>query len=106
MLLFSAAGTESVPMLHFHSVHLQKCVETHRLRELTCWGKDGEKGSLGSLDGHVHTAAFKMDNQQGPTVQHMSVCSVLCGSLDGSDRYMCVCVAESLCCPSETITTS
>ena len=34
-------------------------------------------------DGHVHTAIFKMDNQQGPTVQHRELCSVLCGSLDG-----------------------
>ena len=25
-----------------------------------------------------------MDNQQGPTIQHMELCSVLCGSLDGS----------------------
>ena len=30
-------------------------------------GKDG-KGLLGSKDGHVRTAAFKMDHQQGPTV--------------------------------------
>ena len=27
------------------------------------WGK----GYLGSLDWHVHTVEFKMDNQQGPT---------------------------------------
>ena len=26
---------------------------------------------------------FKMDNQKGPTVQHMELCSTLCGSLDG-----------------------
>ena len=25
-----------------------------------------------------------MDNQQGPTVQHMELCSMLCGRLDGS----------------------
>ena len=33
-------------------------------------------------DRHVHTAIFAMDNQQGPTVQHRELCSVLCGSLD------------------------
>ena len=33
-------------------------------------GKDAEKGQLGSSDPHVHTAISKMDNQQGPTVQH------------------------------------
>ena len=26
------------------------------------------KGSWGVWGGHVHTAVFKMDNQQGPTV--------------------------------------
>ena len=31
-------------------------------------GKNGEKGKVGTLDGPVHTAIFKMDNQQGPIV--------------------------------------
>ena len=31
-----------------------------------------------SLHGHVHTTIFKMDNQQGPTVQHMELCSMTC----------------------------
>ena len=31
------------------------------------WGRIGEKGSLEVLDGPVHTALFKMDNQRGPT---------------------------------------
>ena len=34
-------------------------------------------------DGQVHTAVFKMDNQQGPAVQAMEFCSILGGSLDG-----------------------
>ena len=29
-----------------------------------CWGKDRGTGQSGSVDGHVHTALFKMDNQQ------------------------------------------
>ena len=41
------------------------------------------KGQLGSLGWTYHTAVFKMDNQQGPTVEHMELCSMLCGSLDG-----------------------
>ena len=43
--------------------------QTHRLREQTCgcWGK-GKRGREGVWDGHVHTATFKMDDQQGPTV--------------------------------------
>ena len=48
-------------------------------------------------------------NQQGPTVEHMEFCSVLCGSLDGRGVWgrmnTCICMAESLCCPRETITT-
>ena len=60
-------------------------------------------------DGHVHTATFKMDNQQEPTVQHRELCSMLCGSLEGRGVWgrmdPCICVAESLCCSPETITT-
>ena len=29
------------------------------------------------------TLIFKMDNQQGPTVQHRELCSMSCGSLGG-----------------------
>ena len=31
------------------------------------------KGSWGVWGGHVHTAVFKMDNQQGPTVAQGTV---------------------------------
>ena len=54
----------------------------------------------------VHTAIFKMDNQQGPTVQHRELCWMLCGSLDGRgvwgrmNTYICV----ALHCPPGTIT--
>ena len=30
-----------------------------------CHGKGGEKDSQGVWNGHVHTAVFKMDSQQG-----------------------------------------
>ena len=55
----------------------------------------------------LHTAVFKMDNQQGPTAQHRELCSVLCGSLDGVWGRMdtCTCMAESLHCSPETLTT-
>ena len=50
-----------------------------------------------------------MDNQQGPTVQPRELCSMLCGSLDGRGLWgrmdTCICVAESLPCSLETITT-
>ena len=31
----------------------------------------------------LHTAVFKIDNQQGPTAQHRELCPMLCGRLDG-----------------------
>ena len=50
-----------------------------------------------------------MDNQLGPTVQHVELCSMFCASLDGSGVWgrmdTCVCMAESLHGSPETITT-
>ena len=43
----------------------------------------GGKVNQGVWDGHVHTAIFKRENQQGPTVGHKELCSMLCGNLDG-----------------------
>ena len=67
------------------------------------------EGKLGSLDGYVHTAVFKMDDQQGLTVQHRELCSMLCGSLDGRGVWgrmdTCICVAARLSCSRETIIT-
>ena len=78
---------------------------------ITLWspgGKDGGGDSQGVWDGHAHTAVFNMENQQGPTGQHRDLCPVTCGSLGGRGawgrRDPCVCVAESLCCPPETVT--
>ena len=54
------------------------------------------------------SAIFKTDNQQGPTVQHRELCSMLCGSLDERGLWgrmdTCIRMAESLWCPPETIT--
>ena len=43
--------------------------QTHRLREWTYgyWGYGG-RNSKGVRDWHVHTATFKIENQQVPTV--------------------------------------
>ena len=45
------------------------------------WGRD----SQGVWDQHAHTAIFKINNQQGTTIYHMELCSVLCGSQDGRE---------------------
>ena len=58
---------------------------------------------------HVHTAIFKQESQQGPTVYYMELCSMLCGSLDRRGVWgrtdTCICMAEFLQYPTETITT-
>ena len=48
-------------------------------------GRIEEWESEGVWDGHVHTAIFKTDNQQGPTVEHRELCSMSRGSLDGRE---------------------
>ena len=57
----------------------------------------------------MHTAIFKMDNQQGPAVEHKELCSVLWGCLDGRRVWgridTCMRMAESLPYSPETITT-
>ena len=74
-------------------------------------GKGGGKGYswTWTWDGHVHTAIFKMDNQQGSAVWHRELCSVWRGSPDGSGVWRRmdtrVCTAESLWCAPKTITT-
>ena len=49
------------------------------------------------------------DNQQGPAVEHMELCSKLCGSLDGRGVWgrmdTCLCMPEALHCSAGTITT-
>ena len=54
------------------------------------------RDSEGVWDGH--TAILKMDNQQGPIVQHMEFCSMLCGSMDEREIWermdTCICMAK------------
>ena len=39
--------------------------------------------TLGVWDWHMHTTIYKIDNQQGPTVQHRELYSILCNNLHG-----------------------
>ena len=84
--------------------------QTYRLMVTGQGKKDEEKGELRNLGLYklyiqfvyiqlglyVHIATFKMDNQQGPNVQHREICSMLHGSLDGRgvsgrvDTYICM----------------
>ena len=67
------------------------------------------QASRANLQLPVHTAVFKMDNQQGPPAQHREVCSMLHGSLDGRGVWgrmdTCICMTESLWSPPATVTT-
>ena len=82
--------------------------QNHRLREPTygCWGNEKGTDSQGAWDGHVHTAVFEMDSQQGPTVQRRQLCSMLVLGREGFWGRMntWVCMVASLCCVPETIT--
>ena len=52
---------------------ITKQKQTNRLGLWLPGGKNGVKDTQGIWDGHVHTAVFKIDSQQGPTVQHMKL---------------------------------
>ena len=81
--------------------------QTNRDQIMVAGGMMGRRDSQGLWDEHIYTDIFKMDNQQGTTKQHMKLCSVLCGSLDGMGLQgrtdTCICIAEFLCCSPETI---
>ena len=71
-----------------------------------CW--KGGKDCWGVRNAHVHIVMFKMYNQQGPTVYHMELYSVLRNSLDGREVWgrmvICICMAESPHVPSVSVT--
>ena len=50
---------------------------------------------------HIHTAIYKIDYQQGPTVQHKELYSIFWDNLNGKRIWktidICICITESLC---------
>ena len=78
-------------------------------QKLNLW-LPGGRDIQGVWNGHAYTAIFKMDNQQGPTVQFLqgTLLDVM-GSLDGRGLWgsmdTCIYMAEFLHYSSETITT-
>ena len=69
-------------------------------------GGGGWGGTVREFGIDMYTLLY---NQQGPTVEHRELCSVLCGSLDGRAVWgrmdTCICPTESLHCSPETVTT-
>ena len=46
-------------------------------------GEKDEVGGLGNLGWTCTTAIFKMDDQQGPTVEHRELYATSCNNLQG-----------------------
>ena len=70
--------------MHLHHILIYKTETDSQIQRTNCWlpAKKGEgRDGQGVWDGHVHTAIFKMDSTQGPTVQHRELCSILCNNL-------------------------
>ena len=63
--------------------------------------------SYGVWDQHGHADIVKVNSQQGPTVQHVELCTMLNGSQDGRGIWgrmdTCICMPVSFCCSPETI---
>ena len=85
--------------------------QIHRLPEPAYGCREEGMGgwdSQGVLDRYVNATIYKMGNQQGPPVQHMELCSMLCGSLDERGVWgrvdTCMCMAEYLHSEPETST--
>ena len=51
---------------------------------------------------------YKVDKQQGPTVQHRELYSILCNGLYGKESEkrldICIRITDSLCCTAESNT--
>ena len=60
--------------------------QTHRHRKQTYGYQRGRlagRDKLGDWDWHIHTTIYKIDNQQGPTVEHRELYSIFCNNLNG-----------------------
>ena len=55
--------------------------------------------------GLVHSAMFKIDNQQGPIIYYRKLCSTLCRRGVWQRTDTCIRITESFCCSPETIIT-
>ena len=57
--------------------------ETHKQTYGYQRGNTGGKDKLGVWDQQIHTTIYKIDNQEGPTVQHRDLYSIYCNNLYG-----------------------
>ena len=52
--------------------------QAHRHREQTCGCQSGGRDELGFWDQQMQTTIYRMDKQQGPSVQHRELYSISC----------------------------
>ena len=55
--------------------------QTHRHREQTCGCQEGgvwERDGVGGWGQQLQTSTYRMDKQQGPTVEHRELYSISC----------------------------
>ena len=71
-----------------------------------CWGRDG----LGVWDEQMQAIIYRMDEQQGPTVEHRELYSISCDKPEWKRIFekridTCICIIETLCYTLEPNTT-
>ena len=59
--------------------------QAHRFKKQTLVAKGGKwQGGINwEFETDTYTTIFKIENQQGPTLQHKELCSVFCNNLNG-----------------------
>ena len=76
--------------------------------DLLAWGENWGKDTGFEMDMYTLLYLKRITNKV-LLYKHRELCSMLCGSLDGRGvrgrMDACVCLAESLCCPPETMAT-
>ena len=82
----------------------QKQTHRHRKDKNLSLPKGKRRGGGIKQDQQIQTTIYKMDKQQGPTVQHRELYSVSYNKPYGKE-YEYICITESLCYISATNTT-
>ena len=76
---FSGKISSSVAILKLLSTNRNRLTDFENKRERLVGGRD----KSGAWDEHIHTTVYKIDNQQGPTVEHRELYSIFCNNLNG-----------------------
>ena len=58
---------------------------------------EGGRDKRGVGDQHIHSSIYKIDNQQGPTVQHRGLYSIFCDNLHEKRIHKRINTVYSIC---------